>query len=1368
MDYIIIIDDNYAVSKEIKEVVEQVFDDCLDKYDFQIPKDFAEYKKLKDNLYVKKINRETLIIIDYDLKKYENKLNYTDFIKHIKNLKENLNKVKPILIIISYNFTSGVFDYINDFDINVFPKKEENIDHRTKKIFEKFLFKIRRNMGLFPLTMLPNYNLQSISIKDKKSFLSLFSYEDQYFEIGKLSNKLLFIPTIEEKVYREIDNAILSSKGTNKSTIRTITMLLGLKKYFKSNTNKEIISELENESKIELTDNKKKWKLSYPLLVVKAVQFSQLEWENQEYCFEHFSGIRAQDEIEKLLNLFFNNNNKDNIKNISKIFYSLIRWQTIYGQIKRESAELSIEHIISYTIIKQYKEIFNKMLIAVSYADEFLKKDKSINEKEIGYIVRKGNINKLFENNFLKELILPKKIEKDLLNNNNNNNNNNNKGFIWSHLRVVYDTKSENFENLKQCLKDKENEENEKNKKLEENEYKAKHFILNKKQRYLGILHNIECIECKKEKNNCDVYNKFSLMEKNKEKSDKIKTVLITIEPSFVAEKLYLNSKKVTCVDIESPIEFLKYAFNIILINSRGKLDINKRITLPMVKRITDLLEFYPEYNNNNNEDEDEDEVLKVKILFDKGKDKIEIWLPKNINEIENCTIDYNKLTLADILLRYLQFVVLNYGMTKGFYHVDYDFSQLNDKEVENKWKEYLTLESSEIESTYKKLGAHVFYRYLTDCGSEIIDTTFSRQKYLAALTPRKMTEIYKFDKSDITEKIKDKYIMGIDIGATGVKIGFYKIIKHNNNNYNNNCYKLCNIKNKNIEDEFDLERCPDLDFIMPILSPEVKKKDKDKYYENAEEFAKYVIETMLNKAGNMHDILNKTICIGLCWPGPIKQNRIASTSSILKNFKSFSNRILENDHNKIINFDISKAFKKVIIDRSKIDNDLKVSLTNDGDAEAAGSVFGITNKQNINKNENENIKSLFNDHSVAVIKMGTGTAGSVIVNGKIIGLNEFGKLIVDLGFDNKDNIDKKDENERFPKGDSNKFFSFNFIYNQMKAVFDIINDNNNNNVHDEKSIKVITGHDLALLLEIKTETDETDKTVTDETYKLFGALELISLTEPYLEWKSLVNEKNSIKDNISLRFEDNNFTISEGNIIDDRAYCELYDRMKKSNYDNKEIEQILFENNNKSLNKSLLKSLNELLLTLGKHRFEKRLKIDQSKLKDYQDNIRIVCKNLGEHLADVVALLYDIYNLKAVIIAGGIIKNKVIGDLCKEGFQDAIEKYIHDNFHTKKNNNLVKKIEDIKNKDDIVKNKLLFHIQKSNEALLGTAMLGFDHFITENKIKELQQIAKMTDGKVADKCTFLTKDEAKNFMKVNAGYYRITIDDEGEISTLK
>ena len=649
---LIIIDDNVEVSKQIDVNVKEVFDDCYDEYDHQMPKNYEEYETLKKELNNKNkiITKDSLIIIDIDLNSYKKDLNYTDFIEVIEN---KLNGVKPILILTSYNLTSGVLHYIDNFNINVFPKEETSIN---KEIFKKFLFKIRRDMGLFPLTMLTNDKKTQISIKDKKNFLSLFSYENQYFEIGKLSDKLHFIPTIEEKIFREIDKGILSLKETNRSTIRTITMLLGLKKYFQSNETR--ISKLEKDSNIELTDkNNKKWKLSFPLLVVKAVQFSQLEWENQDYCFEHFSAIRAEDEIKKLLKLFFNNNNDNdkNIETILDILYNLIRWQTIYGQLKRGSAELSIENIISQNIKTDNKEIFDKMLIAVSYADEFLKYKKSYNEKIIESIVLNGNINQLLREND------SNKLEDVEINNQEEDEKilykQHDKGFIWSHLRHP------KIDQLKNCIKNKLNHE------------KVNHIIFNKKQRSLGLLHKIGLPEDKWKK-----YRKTISISI----SNNIETFLVTFEPCFVAEKLYLTNNNCN----NSSIKSLNNAFEII-INSQDtfKLDNNvtkkmvKRLTLPMVKRITDLLEFFPEYHNSNLK------VFKATILFDKGKDKVEIWLPKikNIDEKENCTIVDNtivdkKLALADILLRYLQFVVLNYGMTKGFYHVDYDFSQLDIK----------------------------------------------------------------------------------------------------------------------------------------------------------------------------------------------------------------------------------------------------------------------------------------------------------------------------------------------------------------------------------------------------------------------------------------------------------------------------------------------------------------------------------------------------------------------------------------------------------------------------------------------------------------------------------------------------------------
>lgn len=88
---------------------------------------------------------------------------------------------------------------------------------------------------------------------------------------------------------------------------------------------------------------------------------------------------------------------------------------------------------------------------------------------------------------------------------------------------------------------------------------------------------------------------------------------------------------------------------------------------------------------------------------------------------------------------------------------------------------------------------------------------------------------------------------------------------------------------------------------------------------------------------------------------------------------------------------------------------------------------------------------------------------------------------------------------------------------------------------------------------------------------------------------------------------------------------------------------------------------------------------------------------------------------------------------------------------------------------EELRNHKLITIKSEKNQALLGAAILGFDYYIQEEKIRELQELAKKTEGKIKtfEGIRFLKESEALRFMKTNAGQLKITVDDKGEFFKL-
>lgn len=1633
-----------------------------------------------------------------------------------------------------------------------------------------------KKRGILPYNLKRAYGT-TITPSDVRLFLGLFyerreSDEDIfYYELDSFAERLHPIKLVHYKVYREIENAILcllqgkiieNEKQMQLSNphIRTICLLLALKHLFEE-TNRyksALIDNLHENSPPDLYIDKSpegpvfRWHLSYPLLLVQAIRFSQWELENQDYCFEFFTAKRARNFFEDLFNKWFQNNRLIGKDKFLNTITRLIRWQTIEGQYMRQTSNFGLEEVGN---LAEWDDPDNEkmMLYAITYADALVRANGYKYEITIRQILSKiKDFDSLPKKNLLvylesieKPNISIKKPYLDIKRKKNINIS----SIIWSYSRPAgffeNDIQKYNWKIMKEKIESKIIKTD------QSNNTNFHHYAIDQKQRNIGIIRKI--VEYKE--------NRFELIK------DVIKVKLqqslridgevlpaeniwlIAFFPCFVANEIYQLSLPQK-FNQNNPLGFLTKSFNGILKKYK------KRIPLPMIKRITDLLEYYSMMDDDHNKAT----VFPLRIVFDHGKFQIVVWLPEKIMDAK--ILENGRLNSTDVLVRYLNCLISNYGMIREYNHVDFDFSASKNFHAGKShiWTEMIN-DPNKCKYCKKNLGLTVFDHYLTDVSIQKHEMTFSREKYIDAIEKRKMINPYSFYKGKKDLKLQNKYVLGIDVGGTVIKIKFYEI-KEKTSQEKGKCYILskqrsatndnekhyelreefllqlyqsgassellnelkrlpisqsasddknsqkeflnkinkiflkelkekslqffeqldqkgssefvtehfinkisteknietplkilkekmnleeikkslakcesieefqekCNeeiikkikaefldilgnkkdcpfklilknfiqsdssknieefsekcheeivkkikkeflgllpsdskcfpqlitelrelLKNKNIKDmeslwiklfgkilrnrsklihiievEMNLkmiqwiklknvpsllndsikkrlrlvqsgdEICEDLKkliekykriifflkkhsenfkslkdsdiykytqyYLAPVCYLDnnkpleisiptlplgrIIKNDEEKKYKDAKEFADYIANTILDRLSVMdkeiifvesnqdkadnkvkikkkyREIMNRIISIGLSWPGPIKQNRIASTSRIISYFKGFSNEIRKNDHNKIANLDIANAVKDAFLNkREKNINELTVALANDGDVESAGLAFGMLNcigySNNEEKFKREIYRDLFEGHSVAIIKAGTGTAGSVLEKGNITGLNEFGKLIVDLGADNSYNLNKKDE-ERWPVGDANKFFSLGAFQEVMKVAG-----------VPEDSKKQISGRDINLILKLEN-AEKLQKKI-----KYFGVLELVCLAAPYIEWDDFFKSGNGdFKDNITLEFgQDSAYRIINKNSdIDNHTWWKL------SN-------EPLIQSLNLPADKPMpLNSKNgeDLLTKLGLHRVA-RLNIGKA-----IENKQIIIdgiKEIGRGLGDIIALLYDIYELKGVVIAGGVLNSSEIANFCMEGLKEPLEKYLFDTLHSKEkivkmldeliklkelqekaveirksiidkkvfiNNKkeLDKDVKEIKEKamnlkmfiegenlkgfktwignemylnmslqekldeflnrlEELQKTKLLLHLHGENQALLGAAILGFDYYIQEQKITELQKLSKRKKGNIKEDIKFLTENEGIRFMKMNAGQLKISVDDDGNISTL-
>jgi hypothetical protein len=778
-------------------------------------------------------------------------------------------------------------------------------------------------------------------------------------------------------------------------------------------------------------------------------------------------------------------------------------------------------------------------------------------------------------------------------------------------------------------------------------------------------------------------------------------------------------------------------------------------------------------------------------------------------------------------------------------------------------------------------LGLNVFSRYLRDVGIENLETTYSKEKYIAAVQRRKMIYPHAFDKPMDELKLENKFILGIDIGGSGIKLKFYKILKqdviqkegrkryyilseqpadtkqraaykidkgclanlvsfgapttairkleglsaNDEDGFRKKFTQTINNVLSNIDEKEDKifrkegeifrkeleslknlkakeytykhthyylepfylplkkgnyknkdEKTIPLEFSMPTLPPEKDERTgDDAKFQDAKEFADYIVETlwskleafgtgsqkMQSKQGEEEsgmeedvrlDIFRNIISVGFCWPGPIKQNRITSTSRILSYFKGFSNKILDNEYSDIVELDIATAVRRSFEDKiSDSSTPLTIALENDGDVEAAGLAFGRLNlhetpnqrrkiapgfRQNANKMDF--YRELFEEHSVVIIKAGTGTAGSVLEKGEIKGLNEFGKLIVDLGTNNSEN-EKKEKNDRWPCGDANKFFS-------MEAFREImVNLGVPESVKDE-----ITGRDIDLIIN----TQDVKALRSENVTKKFGVMELINLAQPHIDWNDLyITRAGRFRKNITIKYgADRAYRIineessDQNNEIDEYTWYHLvkepliralhlsaddsiplnrkWKKVLTKAGDNRIVDFFTKLGNSRIADFLIKLGSNrnaDFLTKLGNNRIA-RLNLEEvvKKKKENSSFIGQEVQEIGRKLGDVLALLFDIYRPKGVIVAGGIMSSDTISKDCMNGLEEALKNYLFDTYHDE--SRIIKRLDkDSEKLGELSDCKLVADRTGENHALLGAAILGFDHYIIPKRLLNMK-----------------------------------------------
>lgn len=360
-----------------------------------------------------------------------------------------------------------------------------------------------------------------------------------------------------------------------------------------------------------------------------------------------------------------------------------------------------------------------------------------------------------------------------------------------------------------------------------------------------------------------------------------------------------------------------------------------------------------------------------------------------NKTELKIPTLSYAE-SIRAIVIKFLASYFTNLGLCGG-----YDENIISTKS----WKDpVLAILRDE------KKGFELLIKYI-ETFMRSHDVRISNDNFIKKSSYNAVLNDIRLIDQDANTKMEKVYSIGIDIGGTSIK---FRLVDEKLNL--KATYRLSTEKNKGKgkKSQQENKNCMVSDQLfknsefLKAYEKEMKSKEAESdKYSSLKEFAEHLykgIEALLNNSDYKESLAqNKIDVIGICWPGAIREEKIAGASGIFKFFKEeiATNYMRKTHVEQIRKLDLVKELTDVIygklIGESKATIDLNkpnlseiklpvIALCNDGTAEALG---------RIKNNDLYRLK-----HRWAVLKFGTGTASSVWDNKMIHdGIVEFGKL---------------------------------------------------------------------------------------------------------------------------------------------------------------------------------------------------------------------------------------------------------------------------------------------------------------------------------------------------------------------------------------
>lgn len=374
-------------------------------------------------------------------------------------------------------------------------------------------------------------------------------------------------------------------------------------------------------------------------------------------------------------------------------------------------------------------------------------------------------------------------------------------------------------------------------------------------------------------------------------------------------------------------------------------------------------------------------ESLSIAATFD-GRRRL-VRLPTGLDEARHGH-------LVRYIAGFVHAMVLNRAMTEGFRCCDVSFDGLEDpgegeaaasgRMTAAQWKE--TIRDAYDANCYEILVD----KYLRDYNTErrsvaILDaarpTTLRKPspeevaadlgRWIGARAKR-FSQVTGPEPCELPEEgaAETQLLLGLDVGATLTKIQFYTVQAGRwepvGGAYQIGTPRLLRGANAGADD-------PAAQFAAEIARgvEEISRSDD-------------VLQRRLSRPGAA------VFCVGVTWPGPVRDNHVAGTSRILANFPPLGRDVADNRIEAILDLDVAGAIRRAL-GRSEVlcrGSEPFVALLNDGDAAGYGTLV---------------IDGMLPGRRLAVVKIGTGTATTVLDDGRLLpGPCEGGKVMLDLG----------------------------------------------------------------------------------------------------------------------------------------------------------------------------------------------------------------------------------------------------------------------------------------------------------------------------------------------------------------------------------